>query len=173
MEQQMMTHGGLQYVPQIAVAAQIVYLDFDGENTSYNGEILALENVEVSNSQLDAERVQAIVTALNSRYALQGVTFVTERPLTGEYSTIYVGKTSAFDPYGTFDGVAESVDEGNLDRADNAFVNLDHSAADARIIETIAHETDHLLGTLDHGGEGLRAYAAEVTIGGELPIHLL
>ena len=45
MEQQMITNGGLQYVPQIAV--QYVYLDFDGELTSYNGEILTIDNVAV------------------------------------------------------------------------------------------------------------------------------
>ena len=38
MEQQVIANGGVQYVPQIAV--QYVYLDFDGESTSYNGEIL-------------------------------------------------------------------------------------------------------------------------------------
>ena len=39
------TNGGIQYVPQIAAVQQIIYLDFDGETTSYNGEILSLDNV--------------------------------------------------------------------------------------------------------------------------------
>ena len=45
MEQPMIANGGLQNVPQIAV--QYVLLDFDGELTSYNGEILTVDNVEV------------------------------------------------------------------------------------------------------------------------------
>ena len=51
--------GGMLYVPQIAV--QYIYLDFDGESTSYNGEIFTLENVEVQNSALTAERISGIV----------------------------------------------------------------------------------------------------------------
>ena len=47
--------GGLQNIPQIAV--QYIYLDFDGELTSYNGEILSIDNVEVQDSNLDAERI--------------------------------------------------------------------------------------------------------------------
>ena len=55
----MQGNGGIQYVPQIAV--QYVYLDFDGELTGYNGEILTVENVEVIDSKLSAERIAAIV----------------------------------------------------------------------------------------------------------------
>ena len=55
----MQVNGGIQYVPQIAV--QYVYLDFDGELTGYNGEILTIENVEVIDSKLSAERIAAIV----------------------------------------------------------------------------------------------------------------
>ncbi len=152
------TNGGLQYVPQIAVQ-QIIYLDFDGELTSYNGEILSLDNVEVKDALLTAERINNIVTALNEKYASQGVVFVTERPQSAEYSTIFIGKTTAFDSYGTFAGLAETIDTNNQNKTDNAFVNLDATATDTEIIATIAHETAHLLGTLNHGGEGLQAYA--------------
>ena len=44
MEEGKIIGGGLQYVPQIAVQ-QIIYLDFDGEVTNYNGEILSLDTV--------------------------------------------------------------------------------------------------------------------------------
>ena len=152
------TNGGLQYVPQIAVQ-QIIYLDFDGELTSYNGEILTLDNVEVQDALLTAERINNIVTTLNERYASKGLQFVTQRPATADYSTIFVGKTTAFDQYGTFKGLAETIDEGNANKTDKAFVNLDTTATDTEIINTIAHETDHLTGTLNHGGEGLQAYA--------------
>ena len=50
-------NGGLQVVPQIAVDQQIIYLDFDGELTSYNGEILTIDNVEVQHSELSEERI--------------------------------------------------------------------------------------------------------------------
>ena len=50
MEQPIIANGRLQYVPQIAI--QYVYLDFDGESTSYNREILTVDNVEVQDSSL-------------------------------------------------------------------------------------------------------------------------
>ena len=40
----------MQFIPQIAV--QYVYLDFDGELTSYNGEILTIDNVAVKDFSL-------------------------------------------------------------------------------------------------------------------------
>ena len=158
MEEGKIIGGGLQYVPQIAVQ-QIIYLDFDGEVTSYNGEILSLDTVEVKDALLTAERIKNILAELNAKYADQKVVFVTERPAAAEYSTIFIGKTSAFDQYGSFAGLAETIDEGNANKTDNAFVMLDSTAADSEIISTIAHETDHLTGRLNHGGEGLQAYA--------------
>ena len=156
--------GGLQYVPQIAVQ-QVIYLDFDGDSTSYDGEILSIDGVEVAPSQLTAERIAGITAKLNERYASQGISFVTERPLSSAYSTIFVGKTAAFDRYGSFAGLAETIDKGNLNNSDKAFVLLDAADTDETIIATISHETDHLTGTLDHGGEGLAAYADEISIG--------
>ena len=161
MEQQMITKGGLQYVPQIAV--QYVYLDFDGELTSYNGEILTVDNVEVMDSQLTQARILDIVAELNMKYADRNVIFVTEKPENAEYSTIYIGKTEAFSPYGNFAGLAETIDKGNLNKSDNAFVILDSSAGNTQILDTISHETDHLLGDFDHGGVGLEPYAYTVS----------
>ena len=167
MEQQIIANGGLQNVPQVAV--QYVYLDFDGELTSYNGEILTVDNVEVKDSSLTAERIANILAELNAKYAAQNVIFVTEKPTTAEYSTIFVGKTSAFDQYGSFAGLAETIDEGNKIKNDNAFVMLDSTSSDEAIIATISHETAHLLGTLDHGGNGITAYTAEFVVkAGEL-----
>ena len=156
------TVGGVQYVPQIAV--QYVYLDFDGELTDYNGEILTIEGVEVRDPQLTQARIADILAELNKKYASQNVIFVTERPATAEYSTIFIGKTTAFDQYGNFAGLAETIDEGNANKSDKAFVNLDTAATDSQIIATISHETDHLLGTLNHGGDGLAAYAARYDV---------
>ncbi|MBO7329918.1 MAG: hypothetical protein J6W00_14240, partial [Lentisphaeria bacterium] len=166
MEQPIIANGGLQIVPQIAV--QYVYLDFDGELTSYNGEILTVDNVEVKDSSLTEERIAYIVAELNAKYASQNVIFVTEKPENTAYSTVFIGKTDAFNAYGSFKGVAETIDKGNLNRSDNAFVMLDASAADTEIISTISHETDHLLGILDHGGSGLYAYADSSVNSGEI-----
>ena len=160
MEQPIIANGGLQIVPQIAV--QYVYLDFDGELTSYNGEILTVGNVEVKDSLLPEERIQDIIAELNAKYSSKNVIFVAERPADAEYSTIFIGKTDAFTPYGDFIGLAETIDAGNLIKDDNAFVFLDATSTNSEIINTIAHETDHLLGTLDHGGSGLNAYAAAI-----------
>ena len=159
MEKERIADGGVQYVPQIAV--QYVYLDFDGELTDYNGEILTVENVEVKDSALTKERIANIVAELNAKYASQNVIFVTDRPVSVEYSTIFIGKTDAFSSYGNFAGLAETIDEGNKNSTDKAFVMLDSTDSNEAIISTISHETDHLLGTHNHGGEGLVAYAAE------------
>ena len=161
MEQQVIANGGAQSIPQIA-AVQYVYLDFDGELTSYNGKILTVDNVEVKNSALTEARINSIVSELNAQYAAQNVIFVTEKPQIIEYSTVYIGKTEAFSPYGNFAGLAETLDSGNKNKTDKAFVMLDSTASNEAIISTIAHETDHLLGTLTHGGEGIEAYGSRI-----------
>ena len=48
--------GGIQFVLQDQPAKQVVYLDFDEELTSYNGEILVVENVVVQDSSLTNDR---------------------------------------------------------------------------------------------------------------------
>ncbi|MBR2509950.1 MAG: AIDA repeat-containing protein [Lentisphaeria bacterium] len=160
MKQQMIADGGMQYVLQITALEQVVYLDFDGELTDYNGEILTVNDVEVADSGLGTERIEKIVSALNKKYASLNVRFVTEIPESTEYSTIYVGITSAFDEYGNYIGLAENIDEGNKNKTDKAFVMLDSASSDEFIINTVSHETEHLLGILSHNGEGLDKYAA-------------
>ncbi len=152
MMQQLIQSGGVQIVT--TPKPQLIYLDFDGETTSYNGEALTIDEVIVNDSDLSQTQINSIVNELNTQYAGQNVLFVTERPTSGDYSTVFIGKTSAFD----YTGLAETVDKGNLNPNDNAFVNLDASSSLDKIIATISHEVDHLLGTLDHGGEGLAAY---------------
>ena len=127
---QLIQSGGVQTVTQLN---QIVYLDFDGEYTSYNGEILNVDGVVVEDSKLSGERIAEIVAALNEKYVFAGVKFVTERPIDGEYSTVYVGKTDDFDQYGNFAGLAETIDKGNTNKSDNAFVMLDSTASNAQI----------------------------------------
>ena len=153
--------GAVWMLQQTDYGLQTVYLDFDGGNTVYDGEILAISNVSVAGAGLTEERIASITAALNALYSTQGIRFVTERPAEGAFSTVYIGKTDAFAPYGSFAGVAEMVDTGNRTKNDNAFVLLDHTASDAELIDMIAHETDHLLGVLDHGGSGLERFAAK------------
>ena len=155
----MILSGGSQWVPQVS-AVQYVYLDFDGELTSYDGEILTVDNVTVEESELTAERIADIAAELNAKYASQNVVFVTEKPQNTEYSTVYIGKTSALEQYGNFAGLAETIDIGNQNKTDKAFVMLNSTNSNEEIISTISHETDHFLGTLDHGGEGVDAYGA-------------
>ena len=165
MEQLNIANGGVQYIPQIT-AVQYVYLDFDGELTSYNGELLTVENVEVLHSELTEERIENILDELNRKYAAEDVIFVTRRPENVEYSTIYIGKTSAFDEYGSFTGLAETLDTNNENKTDKAFVILDNSASDEAIAEVIAHEAEHITGTLNHGGNGLQSYATTYQVTG-------
>ncbi|MBE6368435.1 MAG: hypothetical protein E7052_11110, partial [Lentisphaerae bacterium] len=130
---------------------QIVYLDFDGAETSYDGELLKVENVAVSNSELSAERIKNITDQLNYLYKLDDVFFVFSEPVeTSEYSTIYIGNTTAFDEYGDFYGLAETIDTGNQIKNDNAFVLLDNSSSNEHIISVIAHETDHIVKGREH-----------------------
>lgn len=156
MATQLMTamNGGVQAVTP-APKAQIIYLDFDGAQTRYEGE-LAQFDVTVNDSGLSAAQIAEITEKLNAEYAGQNVVFVTEQPLSGDYSTIYVGKTADIEQ----SGLAETIDAGNLNPNDKAFVNLDFSASSEQIINTISHEVGHIVFGVNHGGEGLDAYGA-------------
>ena len=144
-----------------AAPRQIIYLDFDGELTQYrNADLnLSIDNVQVTDSRLTRERIAGIIAGLNTAFSVYDVVFASERPKDTAYSTIFVGRTNAFDQYGSFAGLAETVDLGNRIKDDNAFVLLDAANTDSDIVSTIAHEAEHLIGTLDHGGNGLDRYA--------------
>ncbi|MDD6337875.1 MAG: AIDA repeat-containing protein, partial [Lentisphaeria bacterium] len=155
-------NGGIQFVPDMkAVPTQIIYLDFDGELTRYrNADLnIGIDEVQIEDSRLTPERIAGIVSTLNTQFAGQNVLFTASRPKDTMYSTIFVGRTTAFDQYGRFAGLAETVDLGNQIKNDNAFVLLNASNSDSDIVSTIAHEVEHLIGILDHGGEGLVRYA--------------
>ena len=147
-------------VPQLtAVSPQIVYLDFDGAETSYNGELLTIDNVVVEDSGFDDETITLIVEALNDQFG-GDVVFTVELPQTDEFSTIYVGVTSAFEEYGNFLGLAETIDSGNQIHDDNAFVMLNSTASLDLVTSVIAHETEHVVSGLEHDGDGFEKYAA-------------
>ncbi len=134
---------------------QIIYLDFKGANdAAYNNDALNIHinNIDVEHSSLTEEQQLAVITDLNTQFAGTGVYFTTELPETAEYSTIYVGKTDDFKPYGNFLGLAETIDTGNQIKTDNAFVFTNPVRTTKEISSTIAHEAGHLLG-FQHSAE--------------------
>ena len=123
--QQTIANGGVQYiVPQIAV--QYVYLDFDGESTTYRNEDLNITiEVDVDDSGMSDEQKRYILAELSEKYANKNIVFIAEKPEDiQQYSTIFIGKTDDFDEYGTFAGLAETIDKGNQIKNDNAFVMI-------------------------------------------------
>lgn len=144
--------------PRIATS-QLICLNFDGGLTSYNGELFSIEQVEVGNAGLSEHQIAQIVAKLNAEFEGQNVVFTADMPASGEYSTVFIGKTSAFEPFGTFAGIAETIDSGNKNKNDKAFVILKGGETTDEIANIISHETGHLLGTFDHGGEGVARYA--------------
>lgn len=126
---------------------QLIYLEFNGgDNLSYRGELLSLDGISVESSGLSAGRIDRLVKRLNSAFSARGIRFVTNRPELDAYSTIHVGKTDAFTPFGNFTGLSETVDTGNRSRNDNAFVLLDGTSSDDELFDAIGHETGHLAG---------------------------
>ena len=137
--------GGVQYVPQIAM--QYVYLDFDGEVTTYrNNDLDITLDVEVEDSGMSKEQKQYILAELSARYTLDDIVFTIEKPADMvEYSTIYIGQTDDFDKYGSFSGLAETIDKGNQIKNDNAFVAADTTGDLDTVVSVIAHEVDHIV----------------------------
>lgn len=128
---------------------QTFFLDFDGaENVSYDNDALNihLDNLSVADSGLTAEEQNKILTELNTEFAGSGIVFTDKLTEQVEHSTIYVGATTAFDTYGSFLGMAETIDVGNLDKTDNAFVLSNRLESIDKVVSTIAHEAAHLVG---------------------------
>ena len=155
---------GIQPAELQLATQQIVYLDFDGAETSYHNRDLnlAIDNLQIEDSGFETADITVIVASLNGLF--DDVVFTTELPFDGEYSTIYIGVTSAFDQYGSFLGLAETIDSGNQIHDDNAFVLLDLSATAQMVVSVIAHETEHIVHGMDHGGEGLNRYASDYVV---------
>ena len=157
----MLSHGGIQTIfgEHPATPTQLVYLDFDGAVTSYvNADLgVSIDSVTVEDSGFGDGDIALIIAALNGMF--DDVVFTSALPADGEFSTIYVGVSSAFDEYGTFLGLAETIDSGNQIRDDNAFVLLDSSASAELVVSVIAHETEHIVHGMEHGGESLARFA--------------
>ncbi len=159
---QLIQSGGVQVIRK----PQIVYLDFDGEQTSYNGEQLNIEHVTVEDSDLTEERIASITARLNAEYAEQNVIFVTERPGNEEFSTVFVGQTDAFEEYGSFLGLAETIDKENQIKNDNAFVLADATWSNEQVISVISHEIGHIVLGEEHTilSDSIADYAASSNI---------
>ena len=153
MEQQIIANGGVQYVPEIELP-QIVYLDFDGESTTYRNDDLDITlDVDVEDSGMSEEQKQYILSELSTKYDLEDIVFTIEKPDEDqEYSTIFIGQTDDFEEYGSFAGLAETIDKGNQIRNDNAFVLADHTSDPDHIISVIDHEVGHIVEGMEHSG---------------------
>ena len=144
---------------------QYVYLDFDGEGGMRyrNSDLKMSIALSVRDSGISEERRQTILSELTEQYAGDGIVFTLERPENedAEYSTLYFGKSKAFDEYGEFFGVSETHDRNNQDKNDRAFVLLDQSFSDGQIVSVASHMLDHLLGYsyMADGTPDLKQYA--------------
>ena len=135
----------------VPIKKQLIYLDFDGDITSYDNEELGInEIVTVENSGLSQERIDRIQQELNWQFADQKIIFVTdEKLLEGKkFSTVFVGKSDKFDD--EFYGLAESIDVNNQKVDDDAFVFLDQTNSNAKIISVISHEVEHIVNGESH-----------------------
>ena len=149
--------------PATADTTQVVYLNLGGASgVTFNGpvtvtgiDVPAFTAVAALHGQ-EAAIVSSLVASLPNRLADMNVTFTTTRPAAGtEYSTIYIGGSdAAFKSYGSFSGLSEDVDPGNVKHSDNAFVFTDQIPAlgqtaqsyGVQLSDYVVHEVGHLLG---------------------------
>ena len=163
---------------------QVIYLDFDGaEDVVYDGpatvgpfDIPAFQPPGELAGQEQAI-IDQVLANLQESFAGSGVIFTATQPVPGaEYSTIYVGgDDSAFSEYGSFLGLAEQVDVGNREAADDGlvfggFLGDDGIEDYARALAgVVAHEVGHLLGYQHEDGpsKGLLSGVA-IDVSGEI-----
>ncbi|MCB1064158.1 MAG: LEPR-XLL domain-containing protein, partial [Verrucomicrobiae bacterium] len=146
-----------------ASRGQVFFLQFEGaENVSYRGPVpvsgLTIPEFGIEGLNETGREVflDEIVAALNELFGEAGVTFTKESPTdVSEFSTVFVGGTDdAFSDYGSFLGLAEQVDVGNVDHSDNALVFAESIWRDGMTAEAyaeeltrvIAEEAGHLVG---------------------------
>ena len=128
-------------------AVQYVYLDFDGELTTYRNNILDITiDVDIKSSGMSEEQKCYILTELSRKYENTNICFTIEKPENNkEYSTVFIGKTDDFDEYGSFAGIAETIDKGNQIKNDNAFVFADFTSDLDCAVSVIEHEVGHIV----------------------------
>ena len=149
---------------------QVVYLDFDGELTQYNNSDLGIDIVaDIQNSEISLARQMEILETLTEQYQGTNIRFTIEKPVDNvPYSTVYIGQTDAFDSFGNFAGLAETIDKDNKIKNDDAFVFADAATDTETIISVISHELGHIVGGEEHSISvgTLEDYAATVTDSG-------
>jgi autotransporter passenger strand-loop-strand repeat protein len=158
-EELLMMNSGVQtIVPEMTRASapqQIIFLDFDGAQTSYNGDNATIENVTIQNSFYSTSEITIIIDALNELFD-DDVLFVSEAPENGDYSTIFIGETYSFIvPLGlsasnSIIAITETIDTGNQKHNDNAFVMLGYGASLELVTSAIEFEARQLVEGLDH-----------------------
>jgi len=171
---------------------QIIYLDFDGaEDVTYNGpvtvgpfDVPAFEAPGELAGQ-EQELISLITAGTGELFEPLGVTVthVFPGPSVSEYSTVYIGGTGdAFEDYGQFYGLAETVDVGNVEHQDDANVFSDEIARTYRsateysqaVAAVVVHEAGHLLGYQHvgdhHDGDGM---LDSVAYGGDTHYEIL
>jgi len=147
---------------------QIIYLDFDGaEDVTYNGPVV-VEGIDIPAFQApsglagqEEQIIADVVACLEATFADTRIIFTTGQPDRGSaYSTVFVGgHNTAFSEYGEFLGLSETVDIGNQNKTDEAFVfsaefgPFDSSVTAANALaHIIEHEAGHLLGFAHENG---------------------
>ncbi|MBR1965640.1 MAG: hypothetical protein IKA22_03435 [Lentisphaeria bacterium] len=147
---------------------QIIYLDFDGAETTYNNKDLNITvNTKIHDSEMSEEQKQFILSSLRENYKDSEIYFTLEKPEEeAEFSTIFIGQSDDFDEYGSFEGLAENIDKGNKIKNDNAFVFADNTYEINSVISVIKHEIGHIIEGEEHivKNNDLTDYAV---IGGE------
>ncbi|HSN12478.1 MAG TPA: hypothetical protein VLS51_10250, partial [Propionibacteriaceae bacterium] len=147
----------------VAPASQVVYVVIDGATgVTFKGPTVIV-GIDVPELQLPYRLREyrddvgdALLAALESRFAGQGVTFTVTAPAVGPYSTVYLAADdAAFESaYGELWGISEGVDFGNVVPDDSAFVFTDGLPITALYPEGygqdlavyVGHEVGHLLG---------------------------
>ncbi len=151
----------------LAAVTQLVVVNFGGgSGLSYDNGEFSLSGITMEAAGFNAAEQAAILGELNAQFAAQGIVFTPDAPEEGVFSTVHVGGSDDFDELGSFAGLAETVDSGNADKRDEAFVFTNGFSTVDGTAAVIAHEVKHLVGTLDHGGGGIAAFAAGAAYAG-------
>ena len=146
-----------------STSVQYVYLDFDGEHTTYRNQDLRISfSATVRDPGFSEAQRKAILNGLKEKYASSGIVFTTDRPDSASCSTLYFGQCDAFRRYGEYFGVSETFDEMNSRQNDNAYVLLDSTYSTDQIVSVSGKMLDNILGNtyMVDSTAGLKAYAA-------------
>ena len=164
-EELLILNSGIQTIVNQLATPQYIFLDFDGASTSYYNRDLniLIDGILIEDPGFDNESISLIVSQLNMEFG-DDIVFTAIQPQCDEYSTIFIGTTKAFDEYGSFYGLAETIDSNNKIHNDNAFVLLNSAALLDHVTDVIAHETEHIVYGMKHEGEVLEQYAYTVIV---------